>query len=150
MLQGFGVAAGFWDQVLTVSAWSGLSLGMLAGLAALVWLDPKLLKLAIAGAAIVAAGYIGELHGDAVGLRDGKAEVQAKWDAEKRAIAKARAEEQVRQQAAAAAQKANDDAIGALLKRQTEDAQAAVAAQADGRKALTESWRRARKLRGIK
>jgi len=84
---------GMWHQVAAISAWTGLSIGMLAGLALLVWLDPRLLRLAIFGAILVAVGYFAEIHGNAVGLADGKAEVQAQWDqakidAEKQRVAR--------------------------------------------------------------
>jgi hypothetical protein len=70
-----------WRDVGAVVAWSGLSLGALAVLAALVYFDPKVLKFAIAGAGAVVIAYVCTLHGNKVGLADGKAEIQAQWDA---------------------------------------------------------------------
>jgi hypothetical protein len=141
---------GFWHQVEALSAWTGLSVGALVGLALLVWWDPALLKPAIAAAALVITAYAFEIHGNLVGLRDGRAEIQVKWDAEKAAIARARAAELAQQQAAAAAQAAIDKAKDATLTQQTDAALARIESHADGRKALLESWRRARELRGIK
>jgi hypothetical protein len=98
-------------QVETLAAWTGLSLGALAGLAALGWFVAAARPLAIAAAVTVAAGYGGLLYGNHVrGAAD-----QAEWDAKLAAAAKARAERDARIGADTAAQ--YQPQIEALRKR---------------------------------
>jgi len=65
-----------WREILHISAWTGLSLGALAGLAALFYFVPLARKLAVAGAITVLVGWFGLIHGDAVG----RADVQMQWN----------------------------------------------------------------------
>jgi hypothetical protein len=72
-------------NLLHILAWSGLSLGALAGLALLVYLNPAMLKWAIGFAALVILAYVCVMHGNAVGNASGRAAVQAQWDAARKA-----------------------------------------------------------------
>jgi hypothetical protein len=77
------LAAG-WRTIAHVSEWTGLSIGALAAIGALVFYDPRLLKPAIGAAVLVGIGYAGVLYGD----HAGRADVEAQWaDARKAAIA---------------------------------------------------------------
>jgi len=78
-----------WREILHVSEWTGLSVGTLAGLALLAWYVPGARTLAACAAVAIVCIYGGELHGNAVG----RAEVKAEWDA---AEAKAEAERKAR------------------------------------------------------
>lgn len=154
MFQAIHIAAGVWHQVAKLSELTGLSVGVLAGLAGLVYLDPRLLKPALIAAAGAIAIYGSVLYGDRMGYVDGRAagraEIQRQWDAARAADADARAREKQAQAEAAARQEQADQAKAGELSKQTSDALAAIAAQADARRALLDSWRRTRKLRGIK
>ena len=77
MLEGFAA----WRAMLHVSEWTGLSLGALAGLAALIWFVPLARQLAIVGMLLVFAAWIGLVHGEATG----RADTQKQWDAEREA-----------------------------------------------------------------
>ena len=86
MLDAIGVAFSAWRTVAHISEWTGLSIGALAVLAGLVYLDPRLLKPALIAAGVLTIGYAGILYGDA----KGRADVEAHWaDARKAAIAAA-------------------------------------------------------------
>jgi len=74
-----------WADLLHVLAWSGLSLGALAGLALLVYLVPTMLKPAIGIAVAVVLAYACIMHGNMVGDKAGRAAVQAEWDAARKA-----------------------------------------------------------------
>lgn len=75
-----------WRSILHISEWTGLSLGALAAIGIVVYLDPRLLKPAIIGAIALALVYGGTLYGDATG----RADVKAQWaDARKAEIAAA-------------------------------------------------------------
>jgi hypothetical protein len=146
---------GVWHQVAAVSAWTGLSLGALAGLAALAYFVPFVRRLAIAAAITVVCSYIAMIHGNVTGLADGRAEVQVKWDAEKAAEAAARAAEKERQATEAELQKSRDDATAQALAKQASEALDAIQntpAADDGAvpKVLLDSWARARAARGLK
>ena len=77
-----------WRTVLHVSEWTGISLGALAALAAVVWFEPWLLKPAIKAAIVLAVGYAGVLYGDATGRSD----VHRQWDAARAAAVAAQAQ----------------------------------------------------------
>ena len=146
---------GIWHQVAALSEWTGLSVGLLAGLAFLVWLNPALLRVAIAIAIPIASAYFGLLYGNHTGRVDGRAEIQAKWDAQKTVEAKARAAELERQRVEAEIQKARDDEMSAALEREAKDALDAIAHTApadDGPvpKMITDYWDRERAARGLK
>lgn len=86
MLEAAGYALSAWRTVAHISEWTGLSIGALAVLAGLVYLDPRLLKPALIAAAVLAIAYAGVLYGD----HTGRADVEAQWaDARKAAIAAA-------------------------------------------------------------
>lgn len=76
-------AAASWRGILHVSEWTGLSLGALASIALLVYLDPRVLKPAILLAIGLLLLYGGTLYGD----HTGRADVEAQWaDAREAAI----------------------------------------------------------------
>ena len=79
MFEALGAIGAAWRTVLHVSEWSGLSLGVLAGLGLLVYLDPAARRLALIAGLAVAVGFSCILYGDSTG----RADVQAQWDAEK-------------------------------------------------------------------
>ena len=54
-----------WRAVFHISAWTGLSLGALAAIAAVVWYDPRLLKPAIGVAVLVGCLADAPRRGDA-------------------------------------------------------------------------------------
>lgn len=84
MSEGFLSALSAWREVLHVSEWTGLSIGALAGLAALFIYVPFARRLAIEGAIVVAVGWFCLVHGDKVG----RADVEVQWaDARAAAIA---------------------------------------------------------------
>jgi len=66
-----------WREILRVSEWTGLSLGALAGLAAVFYFDPALRKLAVRGAIAIAVAYVLALYAYHVGGAD----KQAEWTA---------------------------------------------------------------------
>lgn len=73
--------ASAWREILHVSEWTGLSVGALAGLAALFYFVPIARKLAVLLAINVLIAYICLLAGNAVGTGDTKKEWQAERDA---------------------------------------------------------------------
>lgn len=77
-----------WRTVVHISEWSGLSIGALAVIAVLVWLDPRILKPAIFAAVGVMLFFGGTFYGDATG----RADVHKQWDAARAAAEKARAD----------------------------------------------------------
>ena len=86
MFEAISAALSAWRTVLHISEWTGLSVGALAVLAGLVYLDPRLLKPAITAAIAIAGFYGGVVYGD----RTGRADVEAQWaDARQAAIAAA-------------------------------------------------------------
>lgn len=68
---------GIWTEVLRVGAWTGLSIGSIAGLGALAFYVPAVRGAAIGLAIAIGCFYGGELHGNSVG----RADVKAQWDA---------------------------------------------------------------------
>ncbi|WP_139483299.1 hypothetical protein [Bradyrhizobium ivorense] len=70
-----GIGAG-WRALVHISAWSGLSVGAILGLAVLVYFDPKALKAAIAGGVAVAIAWAAIVHGHSVGVADEDARLQ--------------------------------------------------------------------------
>lgn len=68
---------GIWTEVLRVGAWTGLSVGAVAGLGALAFYVPAVRGPAIGLAIAIGCFYGGELHGNSVG----RADVKAQWDA---------------------------------------------------------------------
>jgi hypothetical protein len=86
MLEGIGIALSAWRTVAHISEWTGLSIGVLAAIGGIVYLDPRLLKPAIILAGVIAVAYVSMLYGD----KTGRADVEAQWaDARKAAIAAA-------------------------------------------------------------
>ncbi len=84
-----------WRTIAHVSEWTGLSIGALAAIGALVFYDPRLLKPAIGAAVLVGIGYAGVLYGD----HAGRADVNAQWaDARKAAISAADERDQMAEQ----------------------------------------------------
>lgn len=77
MFEGIGLAFQAWREVLHVSEWTGLSVGVLAGLGALAWFFPPARTLAIGTGIAVAVGYGGLIVGNHTGRND----VLAEWDA---------------------------------------------------------------------
>jgi hypothetical protein len=96
MLDALSVAFQAWREVLHVSEWTGLSVGALAGLAAIAWFFPPARTLAIGAGIAVAVAYGALLYGNHTGRDD----VLAEWTA---ANAKAAADAKARDDAAAAA-----------------------------------------------
>ncbi len=74
-----------WREILHISEWTGLSVGALAAMAFIVYLDPRLLKPALIAGGVVAIAYFSMIYGDKVG----RADVQAQWDAAREAAVKA-------------------------------------------------------------
>lgn len=74
-----------WREVLHISEWTGLSLGALAGLAALVYFVHIPFLTAVRIAVLIVTAYFCLLLGDAVGVRD----KQRQWDAARAAAAEA-------------------------------------------------------------
>jgi hypothetical protein len=122
----FDVSA--WRDVAHVVGWSGLSLGAAGGLGALAWYVAPLRRLAIVGAVAVAAGYGGTIHGNTVGLAEGRVEVQAKWDKAK--------------EAAEAAQALRDTRIAFDLKQTYQPKLDALASESAERKARADTYER--------
>lgn len=84
MFEGIAGLLAVWRTVLHVSGWTGLSVGALAAIALVVYLNPALLRPAIRAAVVIAVAYAGVLYGDATG----RADVEAQWkDAREAAIA---------------------------------------------------------------
>lgn len=84
-----------WRTIAHVSEWTGLSIGALAAIGALVFYDPRLLKPAIGAAVLVGIGFAGVLYGDHIG----RADVEAQWDdARKAAITAADERDQMAEQ----------------------------------------------------
>lgn len=77
MFEGIGLALQAWREVLHVSEWTGLSVGVLAGLGALAWFFPPARTLAISAGIAVAVGYGGLIWGNHTGRDD----VLREWDA---------------------------------------------------------------------
>lgn len=67
--------AAAWRTIVHVSEWSGLSIGLLIALAAILYLLPGLRKVVLIGAAGVVFGWLCVIHGDRVG----RADVGAQW-----------------------------------------------------------------------
>jgi hypothetical protein len=117
MFEGLEDLAAAWRTIAHISEWTGLSVGMLAAGAGLVYLRPALLKPVILGAVGVGLLYLGIIHGDRVG----RADVNAQW-----AHAKAKAD---------AAQKQRDADIGRELEATYQPKLADLQKQSDERKA---------------
>lgn len=66
-----------WRTLLHLSEWSGLSIGVLAAIAVVIWLRPALLKPALLAAGLVAFGFSCVIYGDHAGRTD----KQREWDA---------------------------------------------------------------------
>lgn len=113
-----------WRTVLHVSEWSGVSIGLLAGGAALIYLVPASRKLVILAAIGVVIGWLGLLHGDRVG----RADVEAQW-------ADAR-------QAAIAAEKDRDNLVELELERKYQPLLIDIANQSDARKKKADAYER--------
>jgi|ERR1700674_1438914 len=112
MLEALGVL----HQVLRFSEWTGLGLGMLAGLVALSIYVPPLRSLATHAALALAVGYAALMYGDKVG----RADVTAQWNA---AIARAEKEREARDAAIHAEIEGQYRPIVAALERQVADNQ---------------------------
>jgi hypothetical protein len=84
-----GTALSAWREVGHLAEYTGLSIGMLAGCVALFLYVPVVRKLAVIGAIAAVALGLGLVHGESIGHRDGKAEVQAQWDDARAAAIKA-------------------------------------------------------------
>ncbi len=80
--------AGAWREILHISEWTGMSVGALAGAAAIIYLDPTARVFAIRAAIFVTVAYIGALYAYHLGTAD----KQAQWNA-----ANARAAAQIAQ-----------------------------------------------------
>jgi hypothetical protein len=144
---------GIFHQVVELGKITGVSVVVLAALGALVWLDPKTLRFALVAGAMVLITYFSVLYGDHLGIVDGKAEVQQKWDKAKKAAAAARAAEIERQVKAAAEQRSRDEEAAAELASQQKADEAAIngaSPKDDGPvpKVLLDSWTRERASRG--
>ena len=122
MFEAVTAAVAAWREVLHVSEWTGLSIGALAGLGALIWFVPLARRLAIAGIVLVLVAWASLVHGDAVG----RADLQQQWDA-------ARA-------AAEAAQVARDAAIEQRLAQTYQPQLAELQQQADERTARGDAY----------
>lgn len=73
-----------WREIAHIAEFTGLSVGLLAGLAALAWFDPLIRGLAVRLAIVVAIGYTALMFGIHLGSTD----KQAQWDqADKEAAA---------------------------------------------------------------
>lgn len=84
MFEAISAVAAGWRTLLHISEWTGLSLGALAVIALIVWMNPRLLRPAIKAAVLLVLGYALVLYGD----HAGRADVEAQWaDARKAAIA---------------------------------------------------------------
>jgi hypothetical protein len=148
-------ALGVVHQVEAVTGASLLSLGVLVGLAFLVYVNPAALRIAIPAAVLVLSNYGSFVYGDRTGLADGRAEIQVKWDTERAAAEATRAAEQKRQARERIAQEQQDAQAAADLVQQDKDALTAIAGAAatdDGAvpKVLRDSWTRERAARGLK
>lgn len=69
-----------WREVGHLTEYTGLSVGALAGCAALFFYVPGIRLFVAAAAIAVVGGGLGLVHGESVGHRDGTAEIQAQWD----------------------------------------------------------------------
>jgi hypothetical protein len=85
MFESILTAAAVWREILHISEWTGLSIGVIVALAALVYLDPRLFKPALIAAGIVTIAYASVMYGDHVG----RADVEAQWAAARAAAIKA-------------------------------------------------------------
>lgn len=123
-----------WRDAAAVVAWSGLSLGALAGCGALIYFVPLARKVAIAGAVAVVIAYVSTIHGNKVGLADGKAEIQAQWDAARQAeIAAAQERDAMTEQDLTAKYASQLDQLKSQLNADTKGPDNAVAnASSDG------------------
>jgi len=73
-----------WREIAHVSELTGLSAGILIGLAALAYLDPVVRAIAIRGAVVVAIAYGAAI----VGIHVGATDVRAEWNAANAQVAK--------------------------------------------------------------
>src|SRR5580692_2974977 len=124
MYEGILTAASLWREILHVSEWTGLSIGMIVAIAALVYLDPRLLRPALIAAGVVAIAYAGVMYGDHVG----RADVEAQW-ADSRA-------------AAAKAAQAHDRLVGVELEQKYSPQLAALTKQARDNKDQADAYER--------
>lgn len=122
MFEALQSALAVWRTVLHISEWSGLSIGALAGGAALVYYVPLARKFVVRGAVVVVVGWVCLIHGD----RTGRVDLQAQWDA-----AKAAAEH---------AQQMRDAGIAFDLQRQYQPQLEALQQQSDERKARADAY----------
>lgn len=109
-------------EILRVSEWTGLSIGLLAGLAALFWFVPLARKIAVLIAINVLIAWFCLMHGDAVG----RADVSAQWNDARAAALKAQTE--------------RDDQVEQSLKATYEPKLAELQAQSDAHKARGDSY----------
>lgn len=84
-----------WREIAHIAAWTGLSVGTLVGIAAVIYFEPPARHLAFAAAAIVIAIYGATIYGNHIGSVD----MKAQWNA---ANAKATAQSVARDQQAPA------------------------------------------------
>ena len=89
-----------WHEVAHISEWTGLSLGVLAALAGLVYLDSALLKPAIGLAVAIVIGYCTLIYG----YHQGASDIRGQWTAANTQAAKAAQQRDVDAQKAAEAQ----------------------------------------------
>ena len=88
MFEGLQAIAGAWRSIAHISEWTGLSIGALATIAAVVYLDPRILRPALVVAIVALLVYFGVLYGDHVG----RADVHRQWDDARAAAEKAQHE----------------------------------------------------------
>jgi hypothetical protein len=75
MFDGISNVLAAWREVVHISEWTGLSIGALATIAFVVYLDPRILKPALVVAIVILLVYFGVLYGDKVG----RADVNVQW-----------------------------------------------------------------------
>ena len=122
MFEGLQDIAAAWRTIAHLSEWTGLSVGALAGLAALAYFVPLARRIAIAAGLSVAIAWAALMHGDAVG----RADVQKQWDDAKAAAVKAEAE--------------RDAAVERELEQKYQPALADLQKQSDDHKAKADSY----------
>jgi hypothetical protein len=85
MFEFFGGIFAAWREVAHISEWTGLSLGVLAAIALLVYLNPTLLKPAIGIGVAVIVGYCTLIFG----YHQGASDIRGQWNAANVQAAKA-------------------------------------------------------------
>lgn len=76
MIEGLQAIGAAWSSILHIAEWSGLSLGALAAIAVVVYLEPRLLKPAIIAVIAIALVYGGTIYGDVTGRADEDAKLK--------------------------------------------------------------------------